>query len=48
MIKIQPSIRVDQHEWLMEQKDKHKEDFGRCIREALDLLIKKKNRELKR
>lgn len=48
MKQIHPEIRLDQHEWLAEQKKNHKEDAGRCIREALDLLIKKKNREAKR
>ncbi len=48
MQKIHPDIRWDQHEWLMDQKKTHKEDIGRCVREALDLLIKKKNREAKR
>jgi len=46
--KIHVWVTEDQQAWLKDQKEAHKEDASRCVRDGLDLLIKKKNREAKR
>jgi len=46
--KIHVWVTEEQQDWLRDQKNDHKEDASQCVRDGLDLLIKKKNRELKR
>lgn len=48
MKRIATMVTIEQHAWLMEQKKSHRVTLEANIREALDLFIKKKNREAKR
>ncbi len=46
--KIHVWVTEEQQDWLRVFKSAHKEDASKCVRDGLDLLIKKKNREAKR
>lgn len=48
MKRITTLVTVEQHSWLMKQKADKRETLESNIRQGLDLLIKKKARELKR
>ena len=48
MKRITPMITDEQHEWLLKYKEETRESIEQSTRKALDLFIKKKNREAKR
>ena len=47
MFKINPIVRDDQREWLDSEKKRTGDSYGRTVIEAIDLLIKKRERAAK-
>ena len=44
MFKINPVVRDDQRDWLEAEKKRTGDSYGRTVIEAIDLLIKKRER----